>query len=111
MRPQPFLLALLVTGTVCLSPSAIARQNQTLDPSYEQDVKTCSVVKGPLNDGKETYFEAANNCREPLHCRVWINHEEPPIQIHLEPGTRGRIDIGRTFPTDKFSSDCVATAI
>ena len=111
MRPHPFLLALLVTGTVCLSSSADARQNSILDPADEEDVKACSVVKGPFNDGKETYFEAANNCREPLHCRVWVNYEEPPMQIHLEPGTRGRIDLGRTLPDDKYASDCIATAI
>ena len=110
MRPQPFLLAVLVTGTLCLSASALA-QNTTLDPANEEDVKACSMVKGPFNDGRETYFEAANNCREPLHCRVWVNHHEPPMQIHLEPGTRGRIDLGRTLPDDKFASDCIQTAL
>ena len=111
MRQPPFLLALLVTGTVCLGSSANARQNSVLDPADEEDLKACSVVKGPFNDGKETYFEAANNCRESLHCRVWVNYTEPPMQIHLEPSTSGRIDVGRTLPEDKFSSECVATAL
>ena len=67
----------------------------------------CWSVFGPRGSGPETHFDAANNCERPMHCHVWINATEPPLQIHLEPGTSGRIEIGQPQAGDKYTSECV----
>jgi len=68
---------------------------------------TCWSVEGPHKDRDGTYFNAANNCKVPMHCRAWVNAHEPPSQIHLDVGVKGRIDVGPTEADDKLSSDCV----
>jgi hypothetical protein len=114
LRSQPFLFVFAAATSAAVAigfSGGAAAQNQIADPSLDENVAACTKIEGPMNDGKEVYFEASNHCAEPVHCRVWINWQEPPLQVHLEPNTRGRIDVGKTEKTDKFSKDCIHAAV
>jgi len=101
------LSATLLSGVALAIPADASNKPQS-------DVKSpqgeCWSVTGPHGSGNEVYFDAVNNCPEPRHCRVWINWSEPPVQVHLDSGTKGRIDVGPIEPTDKFSWDCITVA-
>ena len=106
------LLAAMLAG--CLAASAAAGARDAAAPAATPPAPApaqCWSITGPHYDGRETYFDASNKCDVPYHCRVWVNWEEPPHQVHLEPGTRGRIDVGGTEGRDKFSHDCVPVGL
>jgi len=103
--PSPLLVSLslpALAASIAFAPTVVARSKPSPPPANQ-----CWTVEGPHGSGSEVYFNAENNCAEPRHCRVWINWHEPPVQVHLDQGTKGRIDVGKTEPTDKFSYDCV----
>ena len=108
-----FVLPLTATAAIglLLAGDAFAQRvtagQARVDAAKAVQPHECWSVKGPFNDGKETYFNATSNCDLPHHCRVWVNHHEPPYQIHLEKGGKGRIDVGATESTDQYSSDCL----
>jgi len=78
--------------------------------SMSSKAGSCWTISAPQRDAEGTYFSASNNCGETRHCRVWVNGQEPSYQVHLENGTHGRIDVGKTHDSDKFSTDCVPAA-
>ncbi len=111
MRLTPLFASLL--SSTLLAAAALAIPAASAQPNHEEAKRpadACWKIDGPHGSGTEVYFNAANNCAEPRHCRVWVNWREPPVQVHLEPGTKGRIDVGVIEPSDKFSYDCVPVA-
>ena len=104
-KSSTLLTACLLTCSLATGPAFAGSHATRIDPAPK--IEECATVKGPMNDGKEVYFEAANHCSQPRHCRVWVNYTEPPQQVHLEAGASARIDVGKTEPGDKFSHDCV----
>jgi hypothetical protein len=112
LRSQSIALVsgVLVAGAVFAQ--AIPLPTDPAHKTYQVPPKppACWSMFGPRGSGRETHFDAANNCEKPMHCRVWINLHEPPFQIHLEAGTSGRIEIGEPQAGDKYSFDCVYLA-
>jgi hypothetical protein len=103
------LFACLVTAAVAAASPASSEPGTA--SSVPPPPPVCWTITGPFTDGRETYFEASNQCEEPRHCQVWVNGHEPPSMVHLESGSTGRIDVGGTEPGDKFSQDCTPIGI
>ena len=111
IRPNSaFLLSLcLVTGAVAAASPGPSKPGNA--PAAPPAPASCWAITGPFNDGRETFFDASNQCDSPRHCKVWVNGHEPPFLVHLEPGSSGRIDVGGTVPGDKFSQDCTPVGV
>ena len=113
MRSLRSQSAALAAGV--LLAGAVFAQGLPKDPTHRtyeapKGPQACWSVFGPRGSGRETHFDAANNCEKPMHCRVWINGQEPPFQVHLESGTSGRIEVGLPQAGDKYSWDCIEIA-
>jgi len=113
LRTQPSRVVLALVATLLLAPGAGPRAAGAAAPAppFIPPSTACWVVDGPFFDKSETYFNAVNHCSVPYHCLVWVNNHEPGYQVHVGPGEKARIDVGRAKGSDSFSSHCEPVAV
>jgi hypothetical protein len=111
LHPKPAFLLCVCLATASAAVAGPASPDQAGAAAAPPAPASCWTITGPFADGKESYFDASNQCDAPRHCQVWVNGQEPSFMVHLEPGTSGRIDVGAAQPGDTYSQDCTPVGI